>query len=417
MTSKMSLLLYLVALLVNPSLQAQGKGSTDKDAVAPTPTPNELQPWALKRGARIARAFQYQFALQEQPGTATVQSGSTVTFIPNPEHYLIKHSLTFQLSELFLTPSDFGSALKSFYDNKAVGKTLVLSGLCGRKEGLECVATSGAWWQRALSGVKGTFSLSERTRVVSGIVVPEGAFPQDYDKAGEIDFDPTPIFILGSNWKNAAASLAGINWKNPAARLHDNCFPDSKSGESESGSKNLSPPLESIEDCIREYGGSKKGGIAFLAAAVPTFKFVRQTQFDFLKNGGALIPAPFPEAALNSYTFTWDLRRMIAPTKERVAVTDARKTNDSLKTAATDPSTPGTKLCVTISNGQRSYMPISDSFPESSCERFAQGMSGGHFVFACVARNGEISLGDENGLKPLRGNCKWSTDEIAEAVP
>jgi hypothetical protein len=400
--SKIPLLLYVVALLVNPSMQSQDeKGSTDKYEEV---TDRKLQPWVLERKARIARAFQYQFGLQEQPGTVTVQNGSAVTFVPNPEHYLVRHSLNLQLSEFFLPPSDFGSALKSFHDNEAGGKTLDLRSLCGKRKqwALECVATSGAWWQRALSGVKGTFSLSERTRVVSGIVVPDKPFPQGYDKAGEIDFDPTQLFILGSNWKGAAASLAGI--RVVSGNKDSACFPDLKSG-----SLDISQPdLELIEKCIREYGGSKRGGIGFLAAAVPTFKFVRQTQFDFLKNGGALLPAPFPEPALNSYSFTWDLRRMIAPTKERVAVTDTIK--------ATHPSTSGTKLCVTLSNGQKSFMPISDSFPESSCERFAQGMSNGQFVFACVAQNGETSLGDDSHLKPVGGNCKWSTDKLVKAA-
>ena len=431
MTSKASLLLYLVALLVSSPLQAQdGTESADKDVAVSrqcaksddktfvkgtcqcakandkggiTVARQCLQPWVLSNGERIARAFQYQLGLQEQSGTATVQAGSTVQFIPNPERYLVKHSLTFAFSELFLTPTDFGNALKSFYDNRPpqAGKFLALEDLCGKRKSwaLDCLATSGAWWHRALSGVTVTFSISERTRAMSGVILPDRPFPQGYDKTGEIDFNPSQIFIVGSNWKSAAESLVHIKPGKSGKDLAESmCVPDPKHPDSEKHSD------EALARClVREYGGSKRGGVGFLAAALPTFKFIRQTQFDFLKNGGSFIPAPFPEGALNNYAFTWDLKRLIAPTKERVAATDV------LTIKGRAASEAGTKLCVTITNGQKSYMPISDSFPESSCERFAQGMSGGHFKLACVAKSGDISFGDESGDPPMRSSC-WSDD-------
>ena len=431
MTSRTSLLLYLVALLVSPLLQAQDKTesadedvtvslqcakSDDKSFVKGTchcPQANDkggiavarqcLQPWVLSNGARIARAFQYQLGLQEQLGTATVQAGSTVQFIPNPERYLIKHSLTFAFSELFLTPTDFGNALKSFYDNRPpqAGESLDLKNLCkhGKRPDLDCLATSGLWWHRALSGVTVTFSISERTRAMSGVILPDRPFPQGYDKSGEIDFNPSQIFMVGSNWKNAADSLVHIQRARSGTELAESmCVPDPKHSDSKRHSD------DTLAKClVRAYGGSKGGWIGFLAAALPTFKFIRQTQFDFLKNGGSFIPAPFPEGALNNYAFTWDLKRLIAPTKERVAATDV------LTIKGRAASEAGTKLCVTITNGQKSYMPISDSFPESSCERFAQVMSGGHFKLACVAKNGDISFGDESGHRPMRSVC-WSDD-------
>jgi hypothetical protein len=247
---------------------------------------------------------------------------------------------------------------------------------------------------------------------VSGIVVKAGPFPSDYDKAGEIDFDPTQIFNLGSNWKNAATALADVKIWNDAGDPNNPCFRTEKK-------KDYLPPHP--QDCVQRYSGFKSGSqrkesfIGFLAVALPTFKYLRQTQFDFLKSGGVLTAAPFPEPALNSYTFTWDLRRRITPTKERVAVAEAMKTYNAPKKkeegdgAKNDNSTQnGTKLCVTISNGQKSFMPISDSFPESSCQRFAETMSDGHFRFACVAMNGEVTFGDGGGHTPIGGNCAWT---------
>ena len=422
MPSRISLVVFSAVLLTIPSLLAQATSPADNPSVKPESTESQFQtvdkdlkPWVPESKARFARAFQYQLGLQEQPGTATIQNGSSVQFIPNPEHYLVKHSLTFQFSELFLTPSDFASALKAVsYVNS--GKGLNLRNLCGVNTALACVASSGPWWQRAISGVTIVFSLSERTRVVSNIVVPAGPFPSDYDKAGEIDFNPAQIFNLGSNWKDAAAALKDVTLLTDGGDDKDPCFRKGKE-------KGYFPP--DPEDCVTRYGGFKHGSerkserkevfVGLLAVALPTFKYLRQTQFDFLKNGGVLTPSPFPEPALNSYTFTWDLRRRIAPAKERAAVAEAMKTYNAPKKkeegdgAKNDnPTQNGTKLCVTIANGQKSYMPISDSFPESSCQRFAETMSDGHFKFACVAMNCEVTFGDGGGHAPIGGNCAWA---------
>jgi hypothetical protein len=67
---------------------------------------------------------------------------------------------------------------------------------------------------------------------------------------------------------------------------------------------------------------------------------------------------------------------------------------------------PGTKLCVTITNGHKSYLPISDSFPAASCKRFADSMEAETYEFRCVAKDGETFVGDESH-KPTQGNCKW----------
>ena len=403
--------LCLFTLLVTTPLLAQQKAAPLDD---PPISQKDLRPWVLETQARVARAFQYQLGLQEQPGTVTIQNAGGVQFLPNPEHYLIKHSLTFSLGELFLTHSDFGSALKNFYlyDPVQASRVPNLSALCGRKRwAMECIATSGAWWQRMLSGVKATFSLSERTRVVSEIIVPEGPFPKDYDKAGEIDFDPSQLFVTGSDWKTAAASVADINpllqgSKDPV------CFPDPKSGSLPDPPDAAPAEVDRLAKCVLRYSGSKRGKVGFLAAAVPTFRFVRQTQFDFLKNGGVLVPAPFPESALNSYTFTWDFKRLIAPAKERIAVSDAMKSYNADALKANNSGKAGTKLCVMISNNQKSFMPISGSFPEKACASFADWMKADTFEFACVGTNGVPAVGAEKGLgpKPTEGNCRWGTD-------
>jgi hypothetical protein len=171
--------IFLLIYFLAASVQAQSKPEDDSSEI----TPQNLQPLELSHGARIARAFQYQFSLAEQFGTI---SGANGTFLQAPEHYLIQHSLTFQFSELFLTSSDFAKILKTYYDGLIApgdppaavnSKPVSLAHMCPKSSPLQCIADSGGWWKRALSGVTGTFSLSERQRVLGGDSSTGGAFP------------------------------------------------------------------------------------------------------------------------------------------------------------------------------------------------------------------------------------------------
>jgi hypothetical protein len=448
-----SLLVYLSA----GGVEAQSTKPEDKPFVEITP--QELQPLELSPGGRIARAFQYQLGLVEQTGP--IPGPTSGTFLQPPEHYLIQHSLMFDFSELFLKSSDFANILKAYYEGViAPGKRLApknseavsLDQLCPKSSPLQCIADSGAWWKRALSGVTGTFSLSERQRVVGAIVLPEGPFPADYDRTGQITFDPAQLFINGSNWSAALSVLAEMRVKvrDPNYRfneheqkytradrgsLYEDCFAysatDSRTEVTGRPTSKDHPELPlfdftKMKKCISAFGGSKRGGVGFLAAAVPKFTFKRASQFDFVKSSGVLIPTPFGEPAVNSYTFIWDLKRLIAPRSARLAVLDgmtqpskvakqeeADLSDKSKVTGAEAAARPqSSKVCVTMSHGQHSFLTVPSSFTNIGCRDFASNLDKeGQYGLGCVLSD-HISLSStvdvnlRSGLPPENA-CNW----------
>jgi hypothetical protein len=389
----------------------------------------------LSEGARIARAFQYQLGFAEQFGTI---SGASGTFLKAPEHYLIQHSLKFQFSELFLSQSDFAKILKTYHDEveasrnpapTSASQALSLVHLCGKTSPLQCLTDSGSWWKRALAGFTGTFSLSERQRVVGGIIVPEGTFPANYDKTGQITFDPSQIFINGSNWSAALSVLSGMStkgksfYKNEKQTLYDQCFRYNGTEVRPLSTEARASLSDRVPECVAAFGGSKGGRVGFLAVALPTFTFKRASQFDFVKNAGILIPAPFGESAVNSYTFTWDLKRLIAPASARAAVVDAmllqpKTTTDAAKQASDVPAAESNgqpknlKLCVTLSHGQPSYLSVQSSFTATACRDFAASLDvAGQYRLGCVLGNG-VSLSAPMDLDvavamPAGNSCGW----------
>jgi hypothetical protein len=74
-----------------------------------------------------------------------------------------------------------------------------------------------------------------------------------------------------------------------------------------------------------------------LATLIPTFQFKKESQFDFIKQGGnVFVPAAFPEPSLNTFSFTFDLRRPIPSTKDRTDALNAMAAIYNRK-AATNP--------------------------------------------------------------------------------
>ncbi len=137
----------------------------------------------------------------------------------------------------------------------------------------------------------------------------------------------------------------------------------------------------------------------------------RTSQFDFVKYGGTLIQAPFPESALNSYTFTWDLRKAIAPTATRLAAADAKSKiasyQDPLKEKAT-------KLCVAYSGPLRSPVNVPSKFEAASCQKFAKDVGADHYALACVSDNGVLigtpypkDFDPDQKLKAGLDSCRW----------
>ena len=245
----------------------------------------ELKDYQQTLHERFGRAFEYKFERDEQPAFAL---GSTTLL--NTEHYLNQHSLTFKFSELFPTPSNIGSIVTTFVEDKysspKVSKPgkLEVEGCDGVNMIITCLFKDSKLWQRALSGVTVSGSIGEWQGVEQGVVANESVFPH-YGKGGEIDFDPKNLFLTASDWKSV---------------------------------------LDAIKKTDKEYKeapglSSKAAGVRLVEALIPKFQFKRTSQFDFAKNTGILIPSPFPESGLNSYTFTWNLNAWIKDGATRIA--------------------------------------------------------------------------------------------------
>src|ERR1700674_704756 len=122
--------------------------------------------------ARFGRGFQYIFARGEQPASVVIGSGNTTQIVANPEHYLNQHSMTFDFKELFVSSSALASMVTAINSS---GKGFSLPrGVCGTKSTIECIASAGTWWKRALSGFSVTGALSERPAVQQSTLIPEG---------------------------------------------------------------------------------------------------------------------------------------------------------------------------------------------------------------------------------------------------
>jgi hypothetical protein len=330
---------------------------------------------------RFGRAFQYQYQIGEQPRTVLVGTGSTANFIPNPEHYLKQHLLTFQFSELFTTSSDKALLVNRAYQNLKAsakrGQPLLGPDVCGHDQHdiIRCIAKGTNAFNRVLSGVTLGITLSERPAVQQGVIVSE-AFSNHYTVAGQVHFDPTSLFITATNYKDALNNLTDAD-----IDVGTECF-----------TRKVRSDKNRVGECRKRLftakitgndSGSRRFWDAFLQLALPTFDFKRMTQFDFVKNGGILIPAPFPESALNNYTFTWDLRHLIAPTKERLAAEDA--------IGAYKPKTKGSRFCIAISGSQENYISVANDFKINACQQLAESIHATGYRLGCLSETSNDS--------------------------
>jgi len=254
---------------------------------------------------RFARGFQYEYKLGEQPGTVLISSGQNnglvTAFVRNPQHYLQQHTITYKFSELFpdrlslfKRGNDYLNKDPSQYPD---GETKLTEYLCGRgKPLITCLTKGGGWFQRFLMGASINVSFPERADVLNGFFVTDPKFGKKYQVNGGFTFDPTKLFPNATNWRTTFEEVQKID-------------------------KALA--LLGASDAI---WGRRPWKPSLAAALIPKVEFKRVTQFDFVKNNGILIQAPFPERALNTWTFTWDLTRVIPDTKNRIdedVITDA----------------------------------------------------------------------------------------------
>ena len=365
---------------------------------------------------RVLRSLQYEYTLIEQPLFVAASSGGATQIIENPSVYLNQHSITMQFSELFPGTSNFATIVQRVYaDASLAEKNKPRSGLqldpkfCGpNSQTLTCLASGGRWWERFLSGVGLTLSLSERPDVQQGLVIAGLPFSQHYGLTGKVVFDPTSLFVTATNWKSALATVDGM-----AIADKDNCLLTASK----------IPMAKDVEGCRSKFwkqrlNPSKNQGVGTWIAGVliPKVQFQAVSQFDFIKNGGTFIPESNLQGSLKTYTLTWNFSHVIPSTTDRIAIDTAYENYkpSSPREGRTSSEDRPSKLCVTISVSSRNYIAVGDSSPMHSCKNLAGSIGAEHFALACatddqvligapVAIDSEADISDA----PKSNACKW----------
>jgi AMIN domain-containing protein len=361
---------------------------------------DELRKFQPNKAGRLGRAFQYKLELVEQTRSllAVLPGTTTPMFIENPERFLQSHSLTFKVSELFPSSTDLVSMVKRAYGDKQSDKQskdpveLELK-LCGGKgairgkDAITCLTKAGSWWRRTLAALSGTFAWSERPAVQQGIVVAQETFTKHYGPSGQIDFDPAQLFITATNWKKTIDDVKAAK----------GMFKDDELQEARKVAA-----LDDLKDTLWEY-------------IIPKFQIKSVSQFDFIKSGVTLIPAPFPQSALTTLSLTWDLTRRIHSTQTRVDAAAIRADQkDYEKQRSAVKTSQGAKLCVTISGGSTNLINVPDTFSEGACQNLAREVNAKQYTLACIFSD-QIRMGDpiETGkgpdekAKPGSISCGW----------
>ncbi|MEI9978428.1 MAG: hypothetical protein WDN23_05405 [Edaphobacter sp.] len=285
-------------------------------------------------GERFLRSTVLKAEVIQQPKSAQVTDPTTgaVSTQQNPNEMLWKASAVTDFSQLVPTTSDVQTQAVQL---KASGVDLSRPGagkaLCSdfvtppgqpatrqsfaMEHGFNnCVLRTGTSYTfaRIGSGFKGTFSWAQNPKIQSNILVPEQYTSLNQAFAGEVDFDPTKVFLTGSDWNSAY--LAANSYSDHeeyvfVSRIAAKCHvPLAPEGSQRTGLMTT--------DCAKKL--ARPQGLSAIAAVItPTVTFIEKTNFDFFASGGQLVPNPFPSKRLADLTFSFDLTRLIPNAKAR----------------------------------------------------------------------------------------------------
>lgn len=371
--------------------------SVDKHAaVEPNPPPalcngvpcvkEKLNSLWLPIPQRIARLFQYEYKLTETPGT--VQVGSE--FIQNPQDELHQHTISLKFAELFpdrLTMFKRGSDyLKKNPTATAHGVRDLAEAVCDDDALITCMTKGGNWFKRAWMGTTISLSLSQRSLVQQQILI-DPTFAKKYQFTGGFVFDPAKIFPSVSSWRAMFDEVARID---KAIALM--------------GAQDVD------KDGARPW--NHRWSVIF-----PKVEFKILTQFDFVKVSGVLVEAPFPERALNTWTFTWDLSRLIPDTRNRVDEKAIFETFAMIKETMGKPD-EWKKNCVIQKAGEayeRRLKDIHPAFNPESCQETGQVMNALTYKLSCALAGSPNDDGPAvpvgtppyPAMKPPNNLCKW----------
>jgi hypothetical protein len=381
---------------------------------------------------RWFRASQIEYQLSEQPAFVVADLSGQSQVIANPQKYLSQYTFPFLGSELVPNTSNLASIVAALYNSDPSNgdasntdttkkKTLRLDKrLCKNSSVLECLVSGSNFWERLMAGLSGNASLAQRDEVQQGIELTGLPTSISYGPGGEIDFDPSSLFITGTNWQSVLTALKGVKLDvqgNDVQGAEADCFVDNPG---------IKRPNFTAYDCAKEFAAPRldprdksRTGMLIAAELIPKFQFKVTDQFDFIKNGGVLVAEPGLQRSLKNYTFTWDLRHVIPSTSDRVAAFKAFKALQTKQPPGPTEVVKQPKVCVTISDTGRGYVPVETEFTTDHCRSLAMDAHAGSFALACATASSVVigspnvaEEGIENINLPPSNACNWDTGAV-----
>ena len=308
------------------------KPPEDKVALAPNGAARITYPKTIER---YFQASPSKVELLQQPKTILVQQGTSSIPVMNPDAFLVRYSVGTTWASVFPSVADIHDQIKSFQTAKfkVLGNTELL---CGDKADstklVDCVMQTGTSnrFVRLAGGFKTQFNYGQSPQIQQNINV--GGTPaanENYSLSGEIDFDPKTLFLNGTDWNNAYNSALAYN----DSTLADNALTEFHHRVAVRCKLNKDANVLTTE-CIRRVSGLTPKQMA-AAVLIPQISASIKNQFDFIKQGGLLVAAPFPTNSLYDITLTVDPSRLFPSAKQRQdalnALAELQKTLDEQK--------------------------------------------------------------------------------------
>lgn len=252
----------------------------------------------------------------------------------NPDDRLWKSTLTVKGSAIFRTVTEVNAAFTTAAAYKAVTGATNLTVPTVEADSLDHLVRFFSRTRkrdriaRFFSGMTLSGSLLERAETDFG--TPALAPALDDRTKGNIDatFDPSSLFLTPNDktlaFKAAAAYLALSPDAAKGLRMDGGC-------EKATSDRNAAS-AETRRACWRALAGLSGWKKSLFASLIPTFKFETIDEFDYAVVGGQpiLFPESFKEGALQNYTFTWNLLKIIKPADAKVQSVAALKALEEL---------------------------------------------------------------------------------------
>lgn len=278
----------------------------------------------------------------EIAGPSNREPRTVVEFLPNPDQYLWKATLTVSPSQMFLSASDLETAYGAVAKNRKLFRTDYdpLS-LVDDELGYFSRSRRADRAGRVLSSVTFSVAVSQRPSLDGQSTLPDPVINEDRAvQTYSVKIDPLSWFVTGTEKASAYSALGAY----------------AKAYKKSEAVETLLIPCknQNDRDCLRELSGLSGRG-RFWVAVLPVFEYKSVDQFDFVNAGGRYLFAPLVEDTIETYTVTWDLKRAFKASKERISALSAVQAAADLRSPAPSIEPVG---ILRISRGELFYLRL-----------------------------------------------------------